>query len=614
MITTIFLALAIQGIPGLQATEQPTPDDQYSPTWESLEQHDTPQWFRDAKFGIFIHWGVYSVPAYCDTSTYSEWYQLWYDTNSHGGKVRKFHDRVYGEDFEYKEFASKFKAELYDPAEWASIFKRAGARYMVITSKHHDGYCLWDSEVASEVRGYPWNSVTTGPGKDLLADLFEACREEGVRPGLYYSFMEWHSPLYPQDRPSYVDQVMIPQIKELIDRYQPDVFWPDGEWDYPDEEWRSTEILEWIYENCKNPQDIVVNDRWGKGLRGQVGDYTTTEYGNLGNSSGKGMRKERPFEECRGIGHSFAFNRAENYEIYSSRTECIQMLIDLVSKGGNLLLDIGPDDDGTIPLIMVDRLLAMGRWLDVNGESIYGTTRGALQNLPWGKTTTKGNSLYLHIYDWPADDRLPVEGLVTTIDRAVMLGDRVDGRTLQVEQTGDGFPVISLAGLHPGESVSVIRLDLAGPAKVDNAFRPDKDGVLQLHASRANIEGGNLRLETHEDPTLGADQNLGYWNDTTSTASWLISTVPGQTYRIEALCAVPADATGGTLSVQLGANRTQHGVHNSTGGWDRFEWQWIGDVTATGDRDLLTLKAREIGSIALMNIRKVKLTPKITSD
>ena len=133
-------------------------------------------------------------------------------------------------------------------------------------------------------------------------------------------------------------------------------------------------ILEWIYENCKNPQDIVVNDRWGKGLRGQVGDYTTTEYDKLGNSSGKGMRKERPFEECRGIGHSFAFNRAENYDIYSSRTECIQKLIDLVSKGGNLLLDIGPDDDGTIPLIMVDRLLAMGRWLD----GALGLRHGAL--------------------------------------------------------------------------------------------------------------------------------------------------------------------------------------------------------------------------------------------
>ncbi|MBQ72558.1 MAG: alpha-L-fucosidase, partial [Planctomycetaceae bacterium] len=347
------------------------PPVEFDPSWESLETHPTPEWFEDGKFGIFIHWGVYSVPSFCDTSTYSEWYQWWLNTNSHGGKVTRFHADNYGEDFLYRDFAPMFRAEMFDPAEWASIFRRSGAEYIVITSKHHDGFCLWDSEVASEVRGYPWNSVETGPKRDLIGDLFDACREEGVRPGLYYSFMEWENPLYDrEDKSEYVDRVMIPQIKDLIERYEPAVFWPDGEWDHPDEMWKSTETLEWIYENAANPDEIVVNDRWGRGLRGQVGDYTTTEYDNLGNSGGKEMRKHRPFEECRGIGHSFAFNRAENYDIYDSRTACVQRLIDLVSRGGVLLLDIGPTADGRIPLIMVDRLLAIGDWLEVNGEAI----------------------------------------------------------------------------------------------------------------------------------------------------------------------------------------------------------------------------------------------------
>ncbi|MEC9476755.1 MAG: alpha-L-fucosidase [Planctomycetota bacterium] len=587
----------------------PIDGGEYEPSWESLAHHDTPAWFSDAKFGIFIHWGVYSVPAFCDTSTYSEWYQKWYDSNSHDGKVRKFHHRVYGEDFEYREFAPLFKAELYDPDEWAQIFRRSGAKYMVITSKHHDGFCLWPSNIASEVRGYPWNSVETGPKRDLLEDLFVACRKEGVRPGLYYSFMEWHNPLYSNDRPRYVNEVMIPQIQDIIQRYQPDVFWPDGEWDYPDKEWRSEEILEWIYENAANPDDIVVNDRWGKGLRGQVGDYSTTEYGNLGNSSGKGMRKQRPFEECRGIGHSFAFNRAENYDIYSSRTECIQMLIDLVSKGGNLLLDIGPDDDGTIPLIMVDRLLAMGRWLDVNGEAIYGTTRGALQKLTWGRSTTKGNHLYLHIYDWPANDKLTIEGLVTKIDRAVLLGDRIEGRNLSIDTSNGGFPVISLDDLHPDEHVSVIRLELSGPPVVDNAFRPDSNGVLHLHASRADIQGGTLRLETLDAPDLDDEPNLGYWTDTTSTASWPIKAIAGQKYQIEALCAVATSATGGTLSIQLGANRVTHEVNKETAGWNRFQWRELAQITAPGDETDLVLQAVEVGPVALINIRQVKLTP-----
>ena len=354
------LSLALLSLPALQ-------EPQYEANWDSLHTHETPGWFRDAKFGIFIHWGVYSVPSYCDTSTYSEWYQAWCDWNSHDGLERKFHEANYGADFEYREFAPMFRAELWDPVEWAQIFRRAGAKYIVITSKHHDGYCLWPNEEASEARGYEWNSGAVGPERDLLGELFEACRGEGIRPGLYYSFLEWHNPLYDEDKPRYVEEVMIPQIKELVTRYKPEVFWPDGEWDHPDTLWRSEEVLAWIYNNAPNSKELAVNDRWGKGLRGQVGDYSTTEYGNLGNSSGEGMREQRPFEECRGIGHSFAFNRNEDYDIYQSRTESVRELIDLVSKGGSLLLDVGPTADGRIPLIMVDRLFAIGRWLETNG-------------------------------------------------------------------------------------------------------------------------------------------------------------------------------------------------------------------------------------------------------
>ncbi len=605
MLSTLILTASL-ALVGISST---TDGGEYEPNWESLAEHPTPEWFSDAKFGIFIHWGVYSVPAFCDTSTYSEWYQWWLDTNSHGGKVRDFHHRVYGEDFEYRQFAPLFRAELYDPAEWARVFRRSGAKYMVITSKHHDGFCLWPSDVASEVRGYPWNSVEVGPKKDLLADLFAACRAEGVRPGLYYSFMEWHNPLYSSDRSRYVNEVMIPQIQDLITRYQPEVFWPDGEWNFPDKVWRSAEILEWIYENAANPDSIVVNDRWGQGLRGQVGDYSTTEYGNLGNSSGKGMRLQRPFEECRGIGHSFAFNRAENYDIYSSRTECIQMLIDLVSKGGNLLLDIGPDDDGTIPLIMVDRLLAMGRWLDVHGESIYGTTRGPLQKLNWGRSTLKGNDLYLHIYDWPEDDRITVSGLLTGITSATLLGDRVADRNLNIDTSEYASPVISLADLHPDEHVSVIRLQLAGPPEIDESNQPDKDGIHHLLASSVQIAGGTLRLETLKDPDFPDEPNLGYWTDTGSTASWTLATAVDQQYQIEALCAVSVGATGGILEIRLGNEMVVHTFEKDTGAWNQFEWMTLGQISAKGKKSELVLQAREVGPEALVNIRRLRLTP-----
>lgn len=597
--STTFALFAVLFLAPIQDAP-PVNQQEFEPTWESLATRETPQWFKDAKFGIFIHWGVYSVPAFCDTSTYSEWYQWWYDTNSHGGKVRDFHHANYGEDFEYREFAPMFRAEMWNPKEWAEIFRRSGARYMVITSKHHDGYCLWPNAKASEVRGYPWNSMETGPQRDLLGELFEACRAEGVRPGLYYSFMEWHSPLYDGDKERYVDEVMIPQIKELIENYDPDVFWPDGEWNHPDTLWRSTEILEWIYENAGNP-DIVVNDRWGKGLRGQVGDYTTTEYGNLGNSSGKGMRKERPFEECRGIGHSFAFNRAEGYDIYSSRTECVRMLIDLVSKGGVLLLDIGPTADGRIPLIMVDRLLAIGEWLEINGEAIYGTTASPFGgSLPWGRATRKGDTLYLHVFEWPDGDVLEVTGLTTAIGRATMLGDRQPDRTLNVEGNR-----IDLTGLHPIAHASVIKIELEGEPVVDRSIGPDESGSVQLTAAAAELSGQNLRIESYDGVP-----NLGYWTNTSATATWEVLLEPGLSYDVVIDYACEADA-GGVLEVSIGDQAMDYPIKASTGNRSKFQLNTLGSIVAPRkEPTIVRIRAAELKDEWLMNLRSISFVPK----
>ncbi len=594
------------------------PPVDYEPNWESLEAHQTPEWFEDAKFGIFIHWGVYSVPSFCDTSTYSEWYQHWLNTNSHGGKVTKFHAENYGEDFKYRDFAPMFRAEMWDPAEWASIFKRAGAEYIVITSKHHDGFCLWPSEVASEVRGYPWDSMRTGPKRDLLGELFEACREEGVRPGLYYSFMEWESPLYSKsDKSEYVDRVMIPQIKDLIERYQPAVFWPDGEWDFPDTMWKSPEIVEWIYENAANPEEIVVNDRWGQGLRGQVGDYTTTEYDNLGNSSGKGMRKTRPFEECRGVGHSFAFNRAEGFDIYDSRTVCVQRLIDLVSRGGVLLLDIGPTADGRIPLIMVDRLLAIGDWLAVNGEAIKGTRRSPFRDLSWGRATVKGDDLYLHVFDWPENDRLEIPGLVNGVRRATMLGDRRDGRELTVtDQDGPGVTV-DLSGLHPFEHATVIRLELDGPPQVDESIQADASGAVRLPATLAIVEGPGLRVESYPDASGTPISNLGYWNDRAATATWTARLRPGTTYDVEMDFAVKEGAEGGRFELRCGEAVLEFGILEPTGGWNTFQRINVGQIsipsTMSASEVPITIRALSIPGEAAGNLRSMILRPVSTT-
>ena len=435
---------------------------QFHPTWESLNARSVPKWFSDDKFGIFIHWGVYAVPSYCDTSTYSEWYQHWVSTNAHDGLERKFHERVYGKDYEYRDFAPMIRAELYDPQEWAKIFKRSGARYVVLTSKHHDGFCLWPNKVASEVRGYAWNSVETGPQRDLLGDLTKAVRSEGLKMGYYFSFLEWENPLYDSDRDAYVDRVALPQMRELINNYQPDILWPDGEWVSSDTMLRSTEFLAWLYNHSPNRETIVVNDRWGKGLRGKCGDFFTTEYGKWG---GEGVGQGRKsFEECRGIGHSFAFNRAEKYDIYASRTASVRLLIDIVSQGGNLLLDIGPTADGRVPLIMQDRLFTIGRWLEVNGDSIYGTTRSPFKELSWGRATVKGNTIYLHVYDWPEDGLLEVPPLANKITGAYLLADQ-QRQPLSIKSLSTKGSSVDQSGYHPELHATDVVLELDGPPK-----------------------------------------------------------------------------------------------------------------------------------------------------
>ena len=344
------------------------PPARYEANWASLDKRPMPAWFLDAKFGVFIHWGVYSVPAWGAPKEYAEWY--WRRVKSTGPKEamwREFHAKQFGADFDYMDFAPQFRAELFDAKQWADLLVRSGAKYVVPTSKHHDGFALWPSAEASRTWGRPWNSVEIGPKRDLMGELAEATRARGLKFGFYYSLYEWFNPLWLADRARYVDEHMTPQFKDVVTRYQPAIIFSDGEWDMPPAGWKSEELLAWLFNESPSRDEVVVNDRWGKGARHKNGDYWTTEYA-AGLQDGA-----HPWEENRGMGHSYGLNRAERAEDYKSARELILVLVDLVSRGGNLLLNIGPAADGTIPPIMEERLLAIGDWLRVNGEAIYGT-------------------------------------------------------------------------------------------------------------------------------------------------------------------------------------------------------------------------------------------------
>lgn len=473
------LTLAVAGL-----VLAPLSAQKYEPNWKSLDSRPTPEWYLDAKFGIFIHWGVYAVPAYAYPDSYSEWYwrNMTLDPKANERNqrnqraTRAFHARVYGKDFEYKQFAPMFRAELYDPDEWAELFKRSGAQYVVPTSKHHDGFALWPSEHANKTWGRPWNAASIGPKRDVLGDLADAVRGKGLKFGFYYSLYEWFNPLWVSDRERFVDEHMIPQFKDVVTRYKPALIFSDGEWDMPAEDWKSEEVLAWLYNESPSKDVVVANDRWGKGARHHHGDYFTTEYG-------AGMPDaSHPWEENRGMGFSYAFNRNEPLENYRTGKELVWMLADLVSRGGNLLLNVGPTADGRIPAIQQDRLLALGAWLDVNGEAIYGT-RTWRKPFQWsdGKPpeqafgeyrvkydiltmagqgprdgvavkqvffTKKGDTLYAITPGWPGDE-LRIKGLRAGRERAQVSLLGYDG-ALDHEQQGSDL-VIRTPDVAPGD-------------------------------------------------------------------------------------------------------------------------------------------------------------------
>ncbi len=356
-----------------------TSTKRFDASWTSIDARPIPPWFLDAKFGIFIHWGVYSVPAYApvhakDESAYAEWYWHSLDaaqkknaTTGDGAHTLAFHNRVYGPNFKYPDFAPMFRAEMFDPDHWASVFEQSGAKYVALTSKHHEGFTLWKNEQANRAYGRPWNSVDVGPKRDLLLELTEAGRRKGLEMGIYYSLYEWFNPLWLTAKPRFVSEHLFPQFKDLVNHAKPSIIFTDGEWEIDSASWHSTELLQWLLNESPVADHVVVNDRWGKETRHKHGGYYTTEYT-------PGMQQSsHPWEESRGMGFSYGYNRNETLTDYHTHRELTLMLVDIVSRGGNLLLDIGPRADGQIPVIMEERLMQIGQWLKANGDAIYGT-------------------------------------------------------------------------------------------------------------------------------------------------------------------------------------------------------------------------------------------------
>ncbi len=372
------LLLAVAG----PACAQSGPPAHYEPTFASVKKHPLPGWFSDAKFGIFIHWGLYSVPAWASPvgEPGSVPWEVWFKNNAYAewylntmkfqdSPTWAYHQKTYGANFGYYDFIPAFNQAIqqWNPNTWATLFARSGAKYVVLTTKHHDGFTLWPSRIAN----HHFPARQPAVGRDIVGELTRAVRKQGLTMGLYYSGgLDWTFnpkpvthlndlyPSIPQDTAYglYVDA----HYRELITRYQPDVLWNDI--GYPPKGNLSAMLAQYFNERPGG----VVNDRWSRwGV--YEGEYKTPEYSTL--------HEITPYkwETCRGLGYSFGYNQQEDATHVLSAKALVHLLVDVVSKNGNLLLNIGPKADGTISAIQLDRLEALGNWLKTNGEAIYGT-------------------------------------------------------------------------------------------------------------------------------------------------------------------------------------------------------------------------------------------------
>jgi len=411
-------------------------------------------WWREARFGMFIHWGLYAIPA-----------GEWNGQNWHGEWIMNTaHIPVE----EYEQFVDRFNPVKFDADEWVRIAKDAGMKYIVITSKHHDGFCLFDSQQTD------YDIMSTPFKRDIMRELADACRREGLRICWYHSIMDWHHDDYLprrgwEERPAgdadfdRYCTYLFNQVEELLTNYgEIGVMWFDGQWEGT---WTHERGLP-LYEHCRALQpSVIVNNRVDKGRGAVAGTATDHQYaGDYGTPEQEIPPTGLPgvdWETCMTMNHHWGYNRHDDG--WKSSEDLIRMLVDIASKGGNYLLNVGPTAEGLIPAESVKRLRDMGRWMKINGESIYGTSASPFDDLPWGRCTTRAGdgrtTLYLHLFDWPQDGGLIVPGIGNDALDARLLANTAG--SLSVTRHDSDLRV-QLPAMAPDAVCSVVALDITG--------------------------------------------------------------------------------------------------------------------------------------------------------
>ena len=543
-------------------------------------------WWREARFGMFIHWGLYAVPA-----------GEWKGKKIPGiGEWIQFNAKI--PPAEYEPLQKQFNPVKFDARKWARIAKAAGIKYVVITTKHHDGFCLFDSKLTD------WDVMGTPFKRDIMKELSDACRQEGLKMCWYHSILDWRHPDYlprgpgsprPWDtRPTagadynrYIGY-MKGQLKELLTNYGPiGVVWFDGGWEHPAKEHRSAEVVAML--RSLQPS-IIINDRIQLPQ-----DFNTPEQ----EIPATGI-KGRDWETCMTMNDTWGYKKDD--QNWKSTETLLRNLIDIASKGGNYLLNVGPTAEGEIPEASVERLAAMGKWMQTNGEAIYGTTASPFKRLPWGRATKKPGKLYLHVFDWPKGP-LQVPGLKNKVEKAYLLAD-AGKAALPVTQNEDGV-LVRVPESAPDKIASVVVLDVVGEPEVTAAATSQAaDGSLTLAAVDAEIHGSTARYESGD----GKD-NVGFWTDSKDFVTWDAAVKKGGAFDVEITYACESASAGSAFTLSV-LGQELKGKVEPTGAWNKFVAKKLGSLRLPGSGCYtVTVKADTMPRGAVMNLKAVVLKP-----